>query len=56
MKMKMMKQIRNMPMFPFVPIFPFVVMVTLVSFSILNYLGIKRLEKKLNRIYSSRSS
>jgi hypothetical protein len=55
MKMKMMKKMREMPMFPFIPIFPFMVMLTLVSFSILNYRGVKRLEEKLNRIYPSKS-
>jgi hypothetical protein len=56
MEKSMMKKMREMPMFPLMPILPLAVMVTLISYSILNYRGIKRLEEKLNQIYPSRSS
>jgi len=56
MKNLMMEKMREMPMFPLMPILPLAVMVTLVSFSILNYCGVKRLEKKLNQICPSWSS
>ena len=56
MKMPMMKKMREMPLFPIMPILPLAVMITLVSFSILNYCGVKRLEEKLNQMSPSPSS
>ena len=56
MEKSMMKKMRNMPMFPFIPIFPFMVMLTVVSLSILNYRGIKRIEEKLKEICPSNPS
>ena len=55
MEKSMMKKMREMPMFPFMPIVPFMVMVTVVSFSILNYRAVKRVEEKLNNIYPANS-
>jgi hypothetical protein len=43
-------------MFPFMPIVPLMVMMTVVSLSILNYCGVKRIEEKLDQIYPPRSS
>jgi hypothetical protein len=56
MQKSMMKKMREMPMFPFMPIVPLMVMGTVVSLSVLNYLAVKRVEKKLNQRYPSRSS
>ncbi len=51
MDKSMMKKMREMPMFPLMPILPLLVMATVVSFSILNYRGVKRLEEKFNQVY-----
>ena len=51
MEKMMMKKMREMPLFPLVPILPLTVMTTLVSFSILNYFTLKRVEEKLNQIH-----
>lgn len=51
MKNSMMEHMRKMPMFPLMPIVPMMVMITVVSLSILNYRGVKRIEKKLNHVY-----
>jgi len=56
MEKSMMKKMNQMPMFPLMPIVPLLVMMTVVSLSILNYRGVKRLEEKLNQIYPSGSS
>ncbi len=52
----MMKKMRAMPLFPLMPILPLTVMVTVVSFSILNYRAVKRVEEKLNQMFPPRSS
>lgn len=48
MKMSMIEHMRKMPMFPLMPVVPMMVMITVVSLSILNYRGLKRIEKKLD--------
>ena len=50
------EKMREMPLFPLVPILPFAVMVAVVSFSVLNYCAVKRVEEKLKQIYPSKSS
>ena len=56
MEKSMMKKMHDMPMFPFMPIVPLIVMTTVVSLSILNYCGIKRIEEKLKEICPSNPS
>ena len=56
MEQSMVKKMREMPLFPLIPIVPIAVMMTVVSFSILNYCAVKRVEEKLNQICPSSSS
>ena len=50
MHKSMMKKMRRMPMFPLMPLVPVTAMITVVSLSVLNYRGVRRLEHKLEHM------